>query len=102
MVKLCEWSQTRRQMGHHPTGVNRGRACFPVLTGVARMQRINVAARDLRATGVQTAPKLSVKLITWNVEKSSLRHERDAWQADRKAGRWRGESKRSEKANAAR
>ena len=85
-----------------PTEVNRLNACFPALTCVARMQVINVLARDCRATGVQTAPKLSVKLITWNVETSSLRHERDAWQADRKAGRWRGESKRSEKANAAR
>ena len=102
MVKLDKWSLTRRQMGYHPTGVNRGYACFPVLTCVARLQCINVAARDCRATGVQTAPKLSVKLITWNVEISSLRHERDAWQADRKAGRWRGESKRSEKAKAAR
>jgi len=102
MVKLCEWSLTRRQMGAYPTGVNRGYACFPGFTCVARMQCVNVTARDCRATGVQTAPKLSVKLITWNVEKSSLRHERDAWQADRKAGRWRGESKRSEEANAAR
>jgi len=101
-VKLDEWSLTRRQRGAQPTGVNRLQACFPALTCVARMQCINVAARDCRATGVQTAPKLSVKIITWNVEMSSLRHERDAWQADRKAGRWRGERKRSEKANAAR
>jgi hypothetical protein len=84
-----------------PTGVNRLNACFPVLTCVVRLQGINVLARDCRTTGVQAAPKLSVKTITRNVETLSLRHECDAWQANRKAGRWRGNFERSEKANAA-
>ena len=58
-----------------PTGVNRLNACFPVLTCVVRLQGINVLARDCRTTGVQAAPKLSVKIITRNVETSSLRHD---------------------------
>ena len=58
-----------------PTGVNRLNACFPVLTCVVRLQGINVLARDCCSTGVQAAPKLSVKTITRNVEKLSLRHD---------------------------
>ena len=74
MVKLDEWSQTRRKLRPQPTGVNRLYACFPGLTCVDRLQGINVLARDCRATGVQAAPKLSVKLVTRNVETSLLRH----------------------------
>ena len=42
-----------------------------------------------------------VKAITWNVEKSSVRHDIGSWQADRKAGPWRGDIEKSEKAKAA-
>ena len=51
-----------------PTGVNRLYMSNPVLTHVNRLQIINVSARDFRTTGVQAAPKLSVKSIMRNVE----------------------------------
>lgn len=41
---------------------------------VVRLQVSNIPARDRMATGVQVPSKLSEKAITWNVEKSSLRH----------------------------
>ncbi len=58
-----------------PTGASRSKACFLAFACVARLQISTVSARDCRATGVQVPPKLSVKAITWNVEKSSLRRD---------------------------
>ncbi len=59
-----------------PTGVNRSEACFLVFACVARLQVSQVPARDRRAAGVEAPPKLSVKAITWNVERPSVRHVR--------------------------
>ena len=56
-----------------PTGVNRLIACFLVLTCVDKLQIINVSARDCCSTGVQAAPKLSVKSIMRNVGTSYSR-----------------------------
>jgi hypothetical protein len=55
---------------NRPTGAIGSQACFFVFACVAKLQVSNVPARDCRATGVQVPPKLSEKVITWNVEKS--------------------------------
>jgi hypothetical protein len=85
--------------GYRPTGAMRSKACFSVFACVARVQVYNVPARDRRAAGVQVPPKLSVKTITRNVERPSVRHAR-VWQADRKAGPWRDGIEKSEEAKA--
>ena len=77
------------------------KACFLVFACVARLQVSNVLARDCRAAGVQAAPKLSKEERLRGTWKSRhLAVSRKARQANRKAGRSRGDNERSEEANA--
>jgi len=67
---------------------------------VARLQVSNVPARDRLVTGVQTPPKSSVKRSRGTWKGCHSARLRDAWQANRKAGPWRGGIEKSEEAKA--